>query len=567
MSTTAGTRLRRGAVLAAVAAMLVSLVPSATASAAALPTPQFAYLDIASGAASSNDAAGTVGTATRIMPTGYGVLGHDVAWDGRTWAGCIASGTSTTDPYDRTYGLVLVHTDGVTTSTKVLSTFCEANPVVSGDGAKVYWLSDDTVYRFDASYASGIAGTTSVVSTGQFVTATNVTGDPTEYVDALAVSRDGLSAAALYRSTSGLNSRVHASLLSTATTKPPAYNRAFVVPTGVSASSPVARASSFVFVTDTQLAYGVLDVATTPQTRNTGVVTVPGALDAASSAAPVIQAGYDDTYDLRPFGDASAPQTVTQWYVWKSTLNGTTYDEQLGSSPDFVTAPTGWATRADGATTERYVPTAVTPPVWSGPVSNLAAAHPAFRMLASVSPYGRQVGYVSYNLYEIDPLGAAYSSTNAAEVDRGLLERSYDGVHYYVFTTTSSKNVRVVGSTYVYGYSAKLVRNTWFRWTYKGDNLTAKAAPIVRVVKVVPLVTVKVAKSGTKRTVYGTATRVLGKVALSRKVGSVWRVVAYASISAHRVYTFGKRSLVRGTYRVTTIADKSWAAGVKVFAV
>jgi hypothetical protein len=184
-----------------------------------------------------------------------------------------------------------------------------------------------------------------------------------------------------------------------------------------------------------------------------------------------------------------------------------------------------------------------------------------------VSPYGRQVGYVSYNLYEVDPLGAAYSAANAAEVDRGLLERSYDGVHYYVFTTTSSANVRIVGNTYVYGYTPRLYRNTWFRWTYKGDNLTAKAAPIVRVVKVVPLVTVKVAKSGTKRTVYGSTTRQLGKVALSRKVGSVWRIVAYASITAKRTYTFGKRSLVRGTYRVSTIADKSWAAGVKVFAI
>ena len=167
---------------------------------------------------------------------------------------------------------------------------------------------------------------------------------------------------------------------------------------------------------------------------------------------------------------AAAPQTVTQWYVWRHAFNGSTYDEQLGSSTDFVTAPTSWATRADGATTERYLPTAVTPPVWSGPVSNLAAAHPTFRMLASVSPYGRQVGYVSFNLYEVDPLGGPYSTTNAAEVDRGLLERSYDGVHYYVFTTTSSKNVRIVGSTYVYGYSAKLVRNTWFRWFYPAET-------------------------------------------------------------------------------------------------
>ena len=573
MTTTTWARWRRGAVLVASAAIVATLLPATSAGAAplaALAEPAFAYLDAATGVASSNDAAGTAGMATQITPSGNQVFAHDVSWDGRTWVGCVGTGAPTADPYDRTYGLVLVHSDGTTTSTKVLSTYCEGTPVVSGDGAKVYWIAADTVYRFDASYATGIAGTTSVVSSGQFVAATDPTsGDPTELVDAFTVSRDGLSAAVLFRDTTGPKSRVHATLLSTGAPSPAAYDRSFtsVVPQGTVTPWYDAQSSSFAFVTDTQLAYGVFDRASaTPDTLQLGVVSVPASGAPSSSAAPVVQAGYDGTYDLRPYGDATAPSTVTQWYVWKHTPTGVdTFDEQLGSSADFVTAPTAWATRADGATTERYLPTAVTPPVWSGPVSDVATPHPVFGLLASSVLFGRQVGYQSYSLYGIDPLGAAYTQEAAAEVDRGLLERSYDGVHYSVLRTTSGRDVKVVGDTYVYGYTPRLARNTWFRWTYQGDVLTAGAAPIVRAVKVVPLVTVKVGRTGSKRTVYGVATRQYGKAVLWRKVGRLWRVVAYASITSRGGFNFGKRTLVRGAYRVSTASDRSWAIGVKAF--
>lgn len=37
--------------------------------------------------------------------------------------------------------------------------------------------------------------------------------------------------------------------------------------------------------------------------------------------------------------------------------------------------------------------------------------------------------------------------------------------------------------------------------------------------------------------------------------------IATVKVSSRGVYSFGKRSLSRGIYRVVTIADVSWAAG------
>ncbi len=82
--------------------------------------------------------------------------------------------------------------------------------------------------------------------------------------------------------------------------------------------------------------------------------------------------------------------------------------------------------------------------------------------------------------------------------------------------------------------------------------------------KVVPIVSAKVARSGRYRIIGGAATRIGGIATLYRIVGTRLVKVAAVKLTSKGVYTFGKRALPRGYYRVLTRADKYWAAGTSV---
>ncbi len=197
-------------------------------------------------------------------------------------------------------------------------------------------------------------------------------------------------------------------------------------------------------------------------------------------------------------------------------------------------------------------------------MANPAGAHPYLGLSASVVAYGRKVAYSVHNYYGGVP-GTSYAWNRAAEVDRGYLQRSIDGVHWSTATATSGARPIVIGSSYYNAYYAKaLTRNTWFRWYYPGDAFTARGTSSTRVVKVVPVVSARVAVNGRSRIVYGGASRIGGAVVLYRKVGSRMVKVGVAAISSKGLYTFGKRLLPRGTYRVVTVADRYWASGYKV---
>ena len=219
MSTSTWARVSRTGAVAAVGALAVALLPTVAAQAAV--SVKFAYRSTVGSdvALSSNDAA-AAGTPFSITPAGYQVYGYDAADNGQTWAACMASGAAAANSYDRTYALVLVHKQNGVTSARSLSTFCEANPVVSRNGDTVWWFADDQVYKFAADYSvdETIGGTASVVSTGQFVRATDAAGDPTENVLSLAVSPNGANASVLF--TNGSTNRVRSSFMSTAATKP-----------------------------------------------------------------------------------------------------------------------------------------------------------------------------------------------------------------------------------------------------------------------------------------------------------------------------------------------------------
>ena len=82
-------------------------------------------------------------------------------------------------------------------------------------------------------------------------------------------------------------------------------------------------------------------------------------------------------------------------------------------------------------------------------------------------------------------------------------------------------------------------------------------------VGVAPVITARVAKSGSKRIVSGTATRRAGTALLQRKVGTTYVTVATTRLTNAGAFTFGKRSLVRGTYRVVAVGDASWLTGYR----
>lgn len=570
MTSSTRTRFSRVAVLATAGALAVTLVPAVQSAQAAAPaTPKFAYRSVVSGSTVLSTAS-AAGAATQATPAGYQTYGYDAAADGKTWVACMSAGAATADAYDRTYALVLTHTDGADTTSRVLSTFCEANPVISADGGTVWWYADDTIYKYDATYGANasISGTPSAVSTGQFVKKTDSAGDPVEDALALAISPDGSNAALML--TTGSVARVRSAAMTPSGTKPGWFEKTY---SSATPSGTMPKPYSFVFADNNTLVYDVVFTKTAPSGIVAIAATTPAAVSApVVSTTAVLAPGLNDTYDLRRYAPAGFDPT---FYVWRDVYSGSTYLRTEYAVATLSGAPGTWTVQAadesrardNGATTFSYVPVAATLPDLQ-PASNKAVAHPTFALSASVALYRSKVAYQSYNLYLQDPLNGAFSAAGAAEVDKGTLEWSTNGgASWAALGTTSGKNVFAIGTKWFNGYSPVLARNTAFRWTFAGDYFTAASSQVVRTVKVVPIITIKKSVSGSYTTVYGYATRKLGTASLQRSTSVGWRSVASTTMSSTGVFTFGKRALPKGTYRIVTIADTSWAAGVKVFTV
>ncbi len=95
--------------------------------------------------------------------------------------------------------------------------------------------------------------------------------------------------------------------------------------------------------------------------------------------------------------------------------------------------------------------------------------------------------------------------------------------------------------------------------------VTSPATSVVRTVSVAPSLSVKVTKSGSSKVVSGVTSRIGGTVALWKLSGRTWKKLFTTPVKTRGAYSFGKRNLVKGTYRAITLADASWISAAKTF--
>jgi hypothetical protein len=295
-------------------------------------------------------------------------------------------------------------------------------------------------------------------------------------------------------------------------------------------------------------------------------VTLPSGGVPVASGTP--QPTLNDYYDVRQAADGS-------WWMWKDTGGQSSAysqtDTDLLTTP-VLTLPVQHGDRGNGATTFRYVPSAMAPPALGSVVAdNRAAVRTVFSVSARAVAFGATVAYQTIGLYGGGP-GGAYNAARPAETDHGRLWYSTDaGKTRRAYAVTSGGRAFPIGSKWYDGRTTKLKRNMWFRWTsldpVNGDLFTRPWASGWIKVTVTPVVTAKVKASGASRIVYGAASRVGGTAYLYKLVGKRYVKLAATKLTSKGVFTFGKRKLARGTYRVVTLADLYAGVGAKAFKV
>jgi hypothetical protein len=563
------TRARRAVLAAAAIALPLSLLPLASAAADPAP-PQFAYQDTSATYSRVLSSAAADGSgATALLPAGYQVKSFVVSQDGRTEliglchglpADCANKG-SANGYLNITYSLLLVHNDGTTTKSRVLSTYWDTKPALGDDGSPV-WMVHGTLYRIDVnSFSTDAWLTAAPVHTSSWAPPAN------GYTDSLAVFGHGDSAQIAVIEEDG-NTPANLDVRAGDFSSPGGGNHLLVTYAGTAARLPSDH--NFVFLDATHLAYGAYQPGDAAEYSAKGqdyypLYTEIGTLD-ATGGTHAENTALDDTYQLSPFAASSG------YYAWKDHTDGTndvsSYALVTGDLSTTGTTTVGTFTdRSNGETTTNYMPTAVTAPALSTTdlATNRSAAHTYLAFRSSVLVSNAVNYFVVENDYYQDPALGTFVLNASAPVSVGEMQYSYDKVHWLHSVNTQGAYQRKIGTFTAMGSTQKLTRNTWFRWYYKGDLITAAGSTSPRLVKVAPTITVKVARSGSRRTVYGSVLRSRGKIELLHKVGTRYRVVATAVISSRGAYSFGKRVLARGTYEVVSLADAGWAASAKGF--
>ena len=555
-------RIARATVLVAAGALALGLLPG-TASAVG-PTPNFSYIDCAAPTATcdqilwANNATGA-GTAVALTPTAdhYQTYSYDVSASGDTWVVGLRHGPVVDDSYDSTTGLVITHrgtnTGGLVTS-RVLATSWDAIPVISADGTKVWWLGDGSLYKFTATFdetTGAISGSTAKIAAPLFV------GTALETAWNLAISPDGTSAAVLFHNDTYSSAtppvitahkdRVVAAKINTTVSPSSAYFERKYDTTTTDKTAP--SANTFTFETDSTLLYDEYTFGD-PAAPHGVTATIPAAGPHTTTTATINT--LTDYYDVRQLGG--------DFWGWQDTGSGSGLVSTLGSTTTPTTvAPVAIGPRSDGVHTYRYVPSTNLPAPMAV-AANRAVAHANLVLSARTVAYGGRPAFWGYNLYLQPSVGTTYAESLADEVDRGQLHWiSVGETKAHTIATSGSTAFQKGLATYL-GFLPPLTRNTYVWWSYAGDYLTRPGVTAKVLVTVVPKISVHVTRSSRGTTVSGGTTRRGGSVVLYRVTGTKQTKVATARINAVGSYTFGRRALATGIYRVVSVADATWAA-------
>jgi hypothetical protein len=453
--------------------------------------------------------------------------GFDASADGSVVAGHAWSGTYATADGDSSHGLVVSHNGAV----RVLSTYNDAQPDVSDDGAVVWFVTDGQLYRYlPVDETSLIAWT----STSPYVKAGYD-------LSRISVSPDSTRIAVLYRQ------------FSTTTPYPVIASRLEIYSND---ASPVLQwASALTANPGPQFFYDVPRWADA-STLLYGTCTT-GTCDHWSYSTVDVSAVTPTPAAVTTLdGDLYNVQKVDgTWYAFSDTGTDPNIVTSYRTAPDLVTPLSSPSVdRIDGAHSNGYVVTNAAPAQFGTTSTNRAVTSASLVMASSTVKTGITAVYSSYAKY-LRPLGQQSVTLDADANFRGLLQWSTDRAktwHNRAWTTYPG-----VART------QKLTRNTWFRWVFPGDLLAAPRTSAVRLVHVSPTVTSKVTKSGSKKIVSGTAARVGGTIVLYK--GS--KKIATVKISAKGTFTFGKRTLSRGAYKLVAVADAYWTTGSKAFSI
>lgn len=533
----------RTVLIAAATALAVGTLP-AVANAASDPTgfASLGYLTYGGGTHTATTdkvwatAPGSFGAGTLLTPNTY-AYSYDVSDDGDTLVVAGQSRVLTVPDLNTTYGMLLVERDGATTTTTSIATVFDSNPVLSPDGAFVYWMDSGTIWKYDVA-----AKTTATAVSAQFAPAAG------EGIGRLAISPLGTAAAVIYTKTSSsgalVSSRIKVGRLDGVGTE---WSYAATVASG--ASYPVG--SSLAFTTNTQVAFNVW---------RSGAPTGTWAV-APIGATPVVDKapGIGAVYDLGTDG--------TSWYSFQD-VDG--IGTQASKSAEPFTSGT-WQDFPLGTGTTRYLPSAATPPVAAASidaVANRAKATSYLFLAKSAVPTNARVMFASLAAYLTDSTGTRGADVKA-QSRYGTLKSSIDGGKSWSTTVTTGAGARLLtwptGAPFGNGYTAGLTRNTWFQWCFTGDAFVTDDCSVTKKVTVNPTISTGVQRSGSLKRVYGKAARTGGTAVLYRLVSGKWTVVTTAPVSSTGRFSFGFRQLPSGSYKATTKADTYWGTGQKLF--
>jgi hypothetical protein len=535
---------RKRVFLAVVPLVVAGMAMAGTGAADGLAGPYVSFIDASTGTLSVGQQDGSL--ATPLSPAGVETSGYSVSQDGSAFVAIQAVGTfDKVATRDATTALVMTRNG----ESREISTYCDLAPMIAPDGSSAWFVSNGDLYRYDWD-----ASTTTQLTTG---TPFAVGHGPDAFMapQSMAVLPEASEIEVVWASFNSSGNKTGSAVQVVSFAASPAtvtWQSTVFGPSGPSVSESF-RPFAINRGGATPVYEFYFAVCPTPACDTWSVAKWSGATAADGfTAVP----GFDNTYDIRPLG--------TLWYAWKDSGTGAAMTSSYATTSDLTVPPTTWHTRSDGAHTFAYQPSLVAPQE-STTISNPSGVQGHVYVATPSIFSGSRVVYVGFGLY-LHRVGPQTFAKDAAEIDRGTVQYSFDGKNFRKLATTTGANQIPwpgLSGAYGNGQTPVLNRNTWLRWVYAGDLFTKATVSPATEVFVSPTFKVKVAVRGGLRTVSGRATRFGGQVGLYK--GS--KRLATTTISNAGTFSFKARSLPKGVYRLITVRDKYWNATIWEFVV